>query len=236
MNTVGDNIDPKETAKFNALAQTWWNPNGPLKTLHDINPVRLAYIQQRCQLEKKQVLDVGCGGGILSESLARSKAQVTALDSSEEVINVAKQHAENFNVDVLYVHTTVEAYAEKHVATFDLITCMEMLEHVPDPSSTIASCAKLLKPGGALFLSTINRNLKAYLHTKIIAEYLCRILPAGTHDYDRYIKPSELSEWGRRHGLSAVDVVGMTYFPLLRLCFIKHRPDVNYLMHLQLMD
>lgn len=232
---ITDNLDPAEKAKFNALASDWWDPDGQLQTLHDINPVRCSYIQkyvdqQLGDLSNKKILDVGCGGGLLTEFLATKGGLVTGIDVSEQALEVADTHAQQAHMEIEYNCTTVEDYASTQANTYDVITCMELLEHVPDPASVINACRDLLKPGGLLFLSTINRNLKAYLQTKIVAEYLLNLLPRGTHDYSKYSRPSELAAWCRNAGFSVLDISGIAYLPYLRHCRITANSDVNYLL------
>ena len=230
MKNVTENIDFAEKSKFNTLASEWWDPEGELQTLHDINPTRLAYIEERVDLTDKKILDVGCGGGLLSEALASKGGLVTGIDISEQLIEVADEHSKQADLDISYACTTVEDFSPGNMHTFDTVTCMELLEHVPDPQSVINACMHLLKPGGLLFLSTINRNLKAYLQTKIAAEYLLKLLPAGTHEYAKYIRPSELASWCRSSGFTVVDISGISYLPFIRHCHLKDSPDVNYIL------
>lgn len=228
MNT---NVDPAEIAKFSALAHHWWNPDGDFKPLHDINPLRLDYIDARTGLAGKSVLDVGCGGGILAESMAQRGATVTGIDLAEKPLMVARLHLAESGNTVDYRLIAVEELAARMPASFDAVTCMELLEHVPDPASTIAACAALAKPGGQLFFSTINRNLKAYLFAVVGAEYVLRLLPRGTHDYAKFIKPSELAALCRRAGLEWRGITGMTYNPLSKTYALGGEPDVNYIVH-----
>lgn len=225
------NVDPKEIAKFEALAARWWDPQSEFKPLHDINPLRLEYINQRASLASKNVIDVGCGGGILAESMARKGATVTGIDMGDAPLNVAKIHGLESGVEVKYEKISAEDMAEQHSEGFDVVTCMEMLEHVPDPAQTIASCAKLCKPGGHLFFSTINRNPKSFLFAIIGAEYILNLLPKGTHEYRSFIRPSELENWARHAGLTLKNVIGMTYNPLTKQYSLGKDVDVNYLMH-----
>jgi len=225
------NSDPREIAQFEALASRWWNPEGEFRPLHQINPLRMDFISRREELNNKRVLDVGCGGGILSESIARSGATVTGIDLAQNVLSVARNHVEESGLDVRYEHISVEALAARQPASFDIVTCMEMLEHVPDPTSVIGACAKLVKPGGSLFFSTINRNPKAYLMAVLGAEYLLRMLPAGTHDYNKFIRPSELASWCRQAGLSIEELIGLHYHPLKQSFFLGSNVDVNYLAY-----
>ncbi len=236
MKNSAENIDLDEKSKFNALASEWWDPQGEIQTLHDINPIRLNYIEDHIDLEDKQILDIGCGGGLLTEALADKGGLVTGIDISEDLLHVADDHAKKANLDITYICTTVENFSSNHNNAFDVITCMELLEHVPDPGSVINACMHLIKPGGLLFLSTINRNLKAYLQTKIAAEYLLKLLPVGTHEYSKYIRPSELASWCRASGFTVIDISGITYLPFIRHCHIKDKPDVNYLLCAQAND
>ena len=224
------NVDPAELAKFSALAHRWWDPTSDFKPLHDINPLRLDYIARRSGgLEGKTALDVGCGGGILAEALATAGATVTGIDLSDKALAVAQLHRLESGVAVDYQLLAAEALAAQRPGSFDIVTCMEMLEHVPQPASTVAACAALVKPGGLVVFSTINRNPKAYLLAVIGGEYLLRLLPRGTHDYARFIKPSELSAFARRAGLEADDLTGMTYNPLTRSYRLEADTAVNYL-------
>jgi len=225
------NIDPAEVSKFEQLASRWWDQNSEFKPLHEINPLRLNYIDQRAALAGKKVADIGCGGGILSESMAKRGAIVTGIDAGKAPLTVAKLHALEANVQLDYQHTTAEALAAEHPAEFEVVTCMEMLEHVPDPSSVIQACADLARPGADLFFSTINRNPKAYALAIVGAEYLLNMLPKGTHDYAKFIRPSELGQWLRAAGLELVDIKGMSYNPLTRQYKLGKDIDVNYLLH-----
>lgn len=222
-----DTVDQQEIAKFAALAQQWWDKNGPLKTLHDINPARLAFIEQYTGLKGLRVLDVGCGGGILSEAMARLGAEVTGLDAEEDSIETARQHAKQSQLTLDYVASAIEDYND---GVFDVITCMEMLEHVNHPEEVIRHCARLLKPGGYLFLSTINRTVKAYAAAIVAAEYLFGLLPRQTHQYDKFIKPSELAAMVRRAGLEVSGLKGIDYNPFARCSGLKDSVDVNYLL------
>jgi 2-polyprenyl-6-hydroxyphenyl methylase/3-demethylubiquinone-9 3-methyltransferase len=224
------NADPAELAKFSALAHRWWDPTSDFKPLHDINPLRLDYIAQRAHgLTGKSALDVGCGGGILAEAMAAAGATVTGIDLSDKALAVAQLHRLESGVAVDYELVSAEALAAERPGSFDIVTCMEMLEHVPQPVSTVAACATLVKPGGLVVFSTINRNLKAYLFAVIGGEYLLQLLPRGTHDYARFIRPSELSAFARRAGLEADDLTGMTYNPLTRHYRLESDTAVNYL-------
>jgi len=231
MNQATQNVDPNEIAKFEALASRWWDKESEFKPLHDINPLRLNYIDERARLPGKRVLDVGCGGGILSEGLSQRGAHVLGIDMGAAPLSVAKLHGLESGIEVEYQQITVEALAEEQAGTFDVVTCLEMLEHVPDPGSVIKACAKLLKPGGELFLSTINRNPKAYLFAVVGAEHILKMLPKGTHEYKKFIKPSELSAYVRQAELEFKDVTGMVYNPLLKEYKLARDVDVNYLMH-----
>jgi len=226
------NTDPAEIAKFEALAARWWDKQSEFKPLHEINPLRLDYIDQRCGgLAGKTVIDIGCGGGILAESMAVKDATVTGIDMGEAPLKVAKLHGLESGIDVDYQQITAEQMAEQHPQKFDVVTCMEMLEHVPDPASVIAACSQLVKPGGTVFFSTINRNPKAYLFAIIGAEYLLRLLPKGTHDYAKFIRPSEMEGWARHAGLKMRDLTGMTYNPLSQQYSLGRDLGVNYLAH-----
>ncbi len=229
------NVDPSEINKFEELASRWWDPNSEFKPLHEINPLRLAYIEQHANgLAGKKVLDVGCGGGILAESMAEKGAHVTGIDMGEANLEVARLHLLESGRDVDYRQVPVEQLAGEMPAQFDIVTCMEMLEHVPDPSSIVTACATLVKPGGLVFFSTINRNPKSYLFAIVGAEYLLHLLPKGTHDYARFIRPSELSQWVRRAALDIRDISGMTYNPLTRVYKLDPSDvDVNYLLATQ---
>jgi 2-polyprenyl-6-hydroxyphenyl methylase/3-demethylubiquinone-9 3-methyltransferase len=224
------NADPAELEKFSKLAHRWWDPEGEFRPLHDINPLRLDWIAQHAQLEGSRVLDVGCGGGILAEAMARRGAKVTGIDLSENALRVAQLHLHESRVAVQYENASVEDYAASHAGKFDLVTCMELLEHVPQPAPMVTACARLVRPGGQVFFSTINRNPKSYLFAVIGAEYVLRLLPKGTHDYLRFIKPSELSRWSRAAGLRADELVGMTYNPVTRRYRLGRDCDVNYLL------
>ena len=224
------NADPAELAKFGALAHRWWDPTGDFKPLHDINPLRLDYIARRSRgLQGKPALDVGCGGGILAEAMANAGAKVLGIDLSDKALAVAQLHQLESGVEVDYRLSAAETLAAEQPGRFEIVTCMELLEHVPDPASTIAACATLVKPGGLVVFSTINRNPKAYLFAVIGGEYLLRLLPRGTHDYARFIKPSELVGFARRAGLEVDDLVGMTYNPLTRTYRLEADTSINYI-------
>ena len=224
-----DNFDQAELDKFGALANRWWDPEGPQKALHALNPVRLEYVKQRVKLRDTDVLDVGCGAGLLSEALAKEGAKVVAMDLAPELIKVAKLHRLESGITVDYRLQSVESLALEAPASFDAITCMEMLEHVPDPSAIIAACATLLKPGGQLFLSTLNRTPAAFALAIVGAEYVARLLPKGTHHYQDFIKPAELAAWLRDAGLQLEDVSGLAYEPWRNGARLISRTDVNYL-------
>jgi 2-polyprenyl-6-hydroxyphenyl methylase/3-demethylubiquinone-9 3-methyltransferase len=225
------NVDQQEIAKFDTIAYRWWDTESEFKPLHDINPLRLGYITKYANISGIKVLDVGCGGGILSESMAKAGAKVTGIDLGEGPIDVAKLHLYESELDIEYIQIPVEELAEQRAGEYDVVTCMEMLEHVPDPGSIIRSCAQLVKPGGDVFFSTINRNPKSYLYSIIGAEYLLKMLPKGTHDYRKMLKPSELSHWIREAGLNLDDLSGMTYNPISKQYSINKDIDVNYLCH-----
>nr|WP_295378068.1 bifunctional 2-polyprenyl-6-hydroxyphenol methylase/3-demethylubiquinol 3-O-methyltransferase UbiG [Pseudoxanthomonas sp.] len=225
----GDNFDQAELDKFGALANRWWDEQGPQKALHALNPVRLDYVRQRASLAGAQALDVGCGGGLLSEALAKAGAQVTAIDLAPELIKVARLHKLESGVQVDYQLRSVESLAEERPGGFDVVTCMEMLEHVPDPAAIIEACARLLKPGGRLFLSTLNRTPAAFALAIVGAEYVARLLPTGTHHYQDFIKPSELAAWLRQSRLQLEDVSGLAYEPWRQRARLARRTDVNYL-------
>jgi 2-polyprenyl-6-hydroxyphenyl methylase/3-demethylubiquinone-9 3-methyltransferase len=229
------NVDATEIAKFEALASRWWDKESEFKPLHEINPLRLNYIDERSDLAGKKVLDVGCGGGILSESMALRGAQVTGIDMGGKPIKIAQLHALETGIEIDYRKVSAEALADEiginNDQQFDVITCLEMLEHVPDPASIINACQRMLKPGGQLFLSTINRNPKAYLFAIIGAEYILNMLPRGTHDYAKFIRPAELARWVRDIGLTVNGSIGLTYNPLTKQYKLADNVSVNYLMH-----
>lgn len=231
MNTASRNADPAELAKFTALAQSWWDPKGPSKPLHELNPLRLRYVQTKVRLQDAQVLDVGCGGGILSESMARAGARVLGIDLSQAVLDVAHLHALEAQISLDYRCIAAEDLAQQRAGAFDLVTCMEMLEHVPDPASSLAALAALAKSGGDIIVSTLNRNPLSFAVAIIGAEYLARAIPKGTHEYLKFIKPSELARWGRDAGLELQDLLGIAYNPLTRAFSLTSNTDVNYLAH-----
>ena len=224
------NADPVELEKFSKLAHRWWDPAGEFRPLHEINPLRLDWIAQHARLEGAAVLDVGCGGGILAEAMAQRGAKVTGIDLSEKALKVAQLHLLESRLEVRYEDVSAETYAATHAGEFDVVTCMELLEHVPEPAAMVAACARLVRPGGQVFFSTINRNPKSYLFAVIGAEYVLRLLPKGTHDYLRFIKPSELSRWSREAGLRADELIGMSYNPITRRYWLGRDCDVNYLL------
>jgi len=224
------NADPIELEKFAQLAHKWWDPNSEFKPLHDINPLRLEYIHRHADLSGKTVLDVGCGGGILSESMAGMGANVTGIDMSDKPLQVAKLHLLESGKQVDYRKIPVEELAAEQPGYYDIVTCMEMLEHVPDPASVISACARLVKPGGWVFFSTLNRNPKSYLFAVIGAEYLLNLLPKGTHDYAKFIKPSELAQSCRNAELNLIDLIGLSYNPLSRVYSLGKDTDVNYMI------
>lgn len=225
------NADPQELAKFSQLAHRWWDPKSEFRPLHEINPLRLNWIDKHASLTGKTVLDIGCGGGILSESMAGLGALVTGIDLSEKALGVARLHLLESGKTVDYRMISAEDLAAQAPASFDVVTCMEMLEHVPDPASIIAACSALAKPGGHVFFSTINRNPKAYLFAVLGAEYILRMLPKGTHDYAKFLRPSELSRWARSVNLEPDDLIGMTYNPFSDKYSLGSNTDVNYLLH-----
>ena len=230
--TSGSNLDPAELAKFEALAARWWDPDGEFRPLHQINPLRLAFIEARVPLAGKRVLDVGCGGGILSEAMVAHRATVVGIDLGEAPLAVARRHLAESGLSVDYRKVAAEDLALAEPASFDVVTCMEVLEHVPDPASTIAACAALTKPGGHCFFATLNRTAKSYLFAIIGAEYILRLLPRGTHDHAKFIRPAELAAWGRASGLLLREITGMGYNPFTRTYSLgQNDVEVNYLMH-----
>jgi 2-polyprenyl-6-hydroxyphenyl methylase/3-demethylubiquinone-9 3-methyltransferase len=231
MSTTEQNIDAAEIAKFDALASRWWDPEGDFRPLHQINPLRLDYIRQRAPLDGSNVLDVGCGGGILTESMATKGATVTGIDMAEKPLGVARLHQAESGTNVEYLQTTAEELAAERAGEFDVVTCLEMLEHVPEPYTVIEACAKLVRPGGDIFFSTINRNPKSFLFAIVGAEYVLRLLPQGTHEYAKFIRPSELDDWARTAGLETQDSIGLHYNPLTGAYWLAPNVDVNYLMH-----
>jgi 2-polyprenyl-6-hydroxyphenyl methylase/3-demethylubiquinone-9 3-methyltransferase len=225
------NVDPAEIQKFDALATRWWDRNGEFKPLHDINPIRLNFINTGSPLANRQALDIGCGGGILSESMARSGASVIGIDMGKAPLAVARLHALEEELEIDYQQVTAEAFAAQHAARFDVVTCMEMLEHVPDPTSIIQACAELVKPGGDIYFSTINRNARAFALAIVGAEYVMKMLPKGTHDYRKFIKPSELDIWARNAGLELAGISGISYNPMTGMFRASRDVEVNYMVH-----
>jgi 2-polyprenyl-6-hydroxyphenyl methylase/3-demethylubiquinone-9 3-methyltransferase len=228
--TARDNVDPAELAKFDALASRWWDPHGEFRPLHEINPLRLDWIRQYVQLAGARGIDIGCGGGILAEAMACAGADVTGIDMAEGPLAVARLHQLESGVDVDYRQATAEELARDEAGTYDIVTCLEMLEHVPDPEQVIRSCTELVKPGGDVFFSTINRNPKSFLFAIVGAEYVLRLLPKGTHEYENFIRPSELESWARAAGLDHLDSIGLHYNPFTRDYSLGPGVDVNYLM------
>ena len=227
----GLNVDPAEIAKFDSAAPRWWDPDGEFRPLHDLNPVRLDYIDGRAGLAGRRVADVGCGGGLLAEGMARRGARVLGIDLSSQAVAVAKLHALETGVAVDYREMAAEALASAEAGAFDLVTCLEMLEHVPDPAAVVAATARLVRPGGDVVFSTINRNARSFALAIVGAEYLMRLLPMGTHRYARLIRPSELSRWARAAGLELVDLAGLAYDPFTRRARLSGDVSVNYLAH-----
>lgn len=225
------NVDAEEIDKFERLASKWWDPHGDFKPLHDINPLRLDFIDQRSPLAGKRVLDVGCGGGLLTEAMAGRAATVTGIDLGEAPLAVARLHLKESGREVSYHHAAVEDWARQHPGEYDIVTCLELLEHVPDPASTVAACAELVAPGGAVFFSTINRNPKAWLFAIVGAEYVLGLLPRGTHDYAKLIRPAELGSWCRRAGLDVREMTGMHYNPVTQRYWLAPGLDVNYIAY-----
>ena len=225
------NVDQSEIAKFSALAHRWWDPNSEFKPLHAINPLRLDWIKSFVSLEGKKVVDIGCGGGILAESISQSGADTTGIDLSDKALKVAQLHALEVGANLTYRSISAEVLAEEQPEQYDVVTCMEMLEHVPDPASVVHACAQLVKPGGSVFFSTINRNPKAYLFAVVGGEYLLNMLPKGTHEYEKFIKPSELSAWARQADLTIGELKGMSYNPFTQHYSFGADISVNYLIH-----
>ena len=232
-NATSMNVDPLEVQKFDALASRWWDPDGEFKPLHQLNPVRLSYVDARAGIANKTCLDVGCGGGLLTEGLAaREAAHVTGIDMAEGPLTVARLHQKKSaftNID--YEQSSAEALAGARAGEFDIVCCMEVVEHVPDPVSLLGACSALAKPGGDVFFSTLNRNLKSFMMAIVGAEYVLRMLPKGTHEYEKFIKPSELRQWARQSGLQFADLAGLEYSPLTQQFSLGNDVDVNYLMH-----
>ena len=226
------NLDHDEVSKFDELAAKWWDKEGEFKPLHQINPLRVGFIKERSNLEGKKVLDVGCGGGILAEALNELGAKVTGIDASENTIGVARSHSKSIGSDVEYIQNTIEEFISSNQdKKFDVITCLEMLEHVPSPDKVIKSCSSLLKEDGNIYFSTINRNPRSYLFAVIGAEYILNLLPKGTHDYDKFIKPSELAKWIRDAGLNSIETIGLSYNPITDNYWLGKDIQVNYMVH-----
>ena len=226
------NLDHDEVNKFDELAAKWWDKDGEFRPLHQINPLRVNFIEERSSVEGKKVLDVGCGGGILAEALSALGANVTGIDASENTIGVAKSHSRSIGSDVIYIQNTIEEFISSHPnEKFDVITCLEMLEHVPSPNEIIKSCSNLLKDDGNIFFSTINRNPRSYLFAVIGAEYILNLLPKGTHDYEKFIKPSELAKWIREADLNSKETIGLSYNPITGNYWLGKDIQVNYMVH-----
>ena len=224
------NISHSEVEKFSQLANQWWDSEGPLKTLHQVNPLRVSFIKQHINLEKLDVLDIGCGGGILAEAIAKQNASVTALDASKEAIEIAKLHNEQNNLTIDYFHQTIESFTQNNNKKFDVITCMEMLEHVPNPESIILEASKLLKDNGSLFISTLNRNIKSFLLSIVAAEHILKMVPKGTHEYSKFIKPYEIIKEAEKFNLKAFDSIGIHYNPIFKNFKLGKNVDVNYIL------
>jgi 2-polyprenyl-6-hydroxyphenyl methylase/3-demethylubiquinone-9 3-methyltransferase len=230
------NVDPAEIARFDAAASRWWDPQGEMRPLHDLNPVRLEYVERAGSLKGRRILDVGCGGGLLAEAMARKGAQVTGIDLAEELLQVARLHALDAGVELNYRLEAADTHAAAHAGAYEIVTCMEMLEHVPDPAGVVAALGRLVQPGGHVFVSTLNRTPKAYALAIVGAEYVLRLLPTGTHTYEKFIKPSELKQWSQAAGLSLVDIAGLDYDPFTRKARLTTDASVNYLVHLRRPD
>jgi 2-polyprenyl-6-hydroxyphenyl methylase/3-demethylubiquinone-9 3-methyltransferase len=230
------NVDPAEIARFEAVASRWWDPRGEMRPLHDLNPVRLQYVERAGPLAGRTVLDVGCGGGLLAEAMARKGANVTGIDLADDLLQVARLHSLESGVEVSYRLESAEGHARERAGTYEVVTCMEMLEHVPDPAGVVAALAQLVRPGGHVFVSTLNRTLKAYALAVVGAEYVLRLLPPGTHTYEKFIRPSELRQWAGAAGLALTDIAGLDYDPFARTARLTDDASVNYLMHLRRHD
>ena len=230
------NVDAAEVARFQSVASRWWDPEGEMRPLHDLNPLRLSYVERSGPLAGRAVVDVGCGGGLLSEAMARKGARVVGLDMADDLLRVAELHGLEAGVSVDYHHEPAEQHALGHAGRYDVVTCMEMLEHVPDPASVVRALAALAKPGGHVFVSTLNRTPRAYLLAILGAEYLLRLLAPGTHTYEKFIRPSELAAWARDAGLVEADIAGLHYDPFTRACRLTDDAAVNYLMHFRKPD
>jgi 2-polyprenyl-6-hydroxyphenyl methylase/3-demethylubiquinone-9 3-methyltransferase len=230
------NVDPSEIARFEAAAARWWDPQGEMRPLHDLNPVRLQYVERAGPLVGRKVLDVGCGGGLLAEAMARKGAKVTGIDLADDLLQVGRLHALEGGVEVDYLLQSAEQHVVDRAGEYEIVTCMEMLEHVPDPAAVIDAMARLVRPGGHVFVSTLNRTLKAYAMAVVGAEYVLRLLPAGTHTYEKFIRPSELRAWARAAGLGVSDIVGLDYDPFARKATLTGDASVNYLVHLRRSD
>ena len=230
------NLDPEELRKFDALAARWWDPDGEFRPLHAMNPARLMFLEHNTPLAGRKIADIGCGGGILAEGMAKSGAVVTGIDMAEGGLAAARYHAEANGLVIDYRLSAAEEFAADHPGAFDIVTCMELLEHVPDPGSLVLACRELVRPGGWVFFSTLNRNPKAYLFAIVGAEYLCRMLPPGTHHYDRFIRPAELDAWARRAGLETRAIAGIRFNPLIAGFELGGKPDINYIMACQRVD
>jgi len=231
MSEASQNVDVEEIARFESLAEHWWDPQGPLRTLHQINSLRLDYIETRADLKGQRVLDVGCGGGILSEAMARQGATVLGIDLAQASLDVAAAHAAENDVAVEYACIDVEHLAAEQPEAFDVVTCLELLEHVPDPATIVGACARAVRPGGAVFFSTINRNLKSFLLAIVGAEHILRMIPKGTHEYEKLIRPSELARWCRMNALGLRDVTGLHFNPITQSFTLGGNVDVNYFTH-----
>ena len=226
---VNKNVDQHEINKFDQMAEQWWDTSGPMKPLHQLNPLRLNFIKQHATVSNKKIVDIGCGGGILSEALARDGGLVTGIDQSEDALEAAKQHAKTHQVNLDYLAITAEEFSRQQAEQFDVVTCLEMLEHVPEPASVVQACAQLLKPGGKVFFSTLNRNLKSFLMAIVGAEYVLNLLPRGTHEYAKFLKPSEINQFAESAKLQLVELTGIHYNPIMQSFKLKSNVDVNYI-------